>query len=269
MVFRLGFIFFFAMNWGNFSFYVLGLMDKGMGELASVVMKATHTSMTGKSIGAGLQSVLDEVFKVGWWTMKLSGIRNWWPYYTALFIWLSGISVVAVALFEIVVAKVMLSVCLATAPLFLMLTLFDKTRAFFDRWLGTLVGFSLVMVFISAVVGLCMSLVHASIANYLPNEAAEISQLSWAPIFLVACLTIPCLFQAASIAKHIGGACHTAGGGAVVGGLIGSAVGAPVFIHQMNKAWEGYRGKKSQQGSNGDTPRSNSDTQHLSTRGEI
>lgn len=267
MVFRLGVIFFFAMNWGNFSFYVVGLFDRGAGELASVVMKATHTPMAGKSIAAGLQSVLNEVFQVGWSTMKLTSLKNWWPYYTALFIWLTGIAVVAVALFEIIVAKVMLSVCMAMAPLFLTLTLFDKTRSFFDRWLGAVVGFSLVLIFVSAVVGLCMTLVHASIADLL-NETSKISQLSFAPIFLVACLAIPCLFQAASIAKHIGGACHTAGGGAVVGGLIGSSMGAAVSLNQINKVWQGFREEKSQRGLRNDL-NNNHHKPQVSTRGEI
>lgn len=270
-IIRIGFIYFFAMNWGNFSYYVVGLFDEGASQLGSVVMKASNTPMRGNSIAEGLQSVLNDVFRVGWWTMRKATIRNWWPYYTAWFIWLSGMAVVVVALFELIVAKVMLSICLATAPLFLICTLFDKTRAFFDKWLGSVVGFSLVFVFVSMVVGMCMSLVYSSISGYLPNEASDMNQVGWAPLFLVACLSVACLFQAANIAKHIGGACHTAGGGAMVGGLVGGAVGAAMFVHQAGKAWQDFREGKSSKGGLGADPTNLAGglQEQLTNRGEV
>lgn len=246
-IFRLGFIYFFAMNWGNFSFYIVGLFDEGASLLGATVMKSTHTPaiMIGKSLEQGLQSVLTEVFDVGCWTMKKMSIKNWWPYYTALFIWISGMAVVGVALFEIVLAKLMLSICLSTAPLFIIFTLFDKTRSFFDSWLGTVVGFSFVLMFVSTVVGLSMGLIHWSIAGYLPNEAKHITSVGWAPIFFVASLSIAALLQAASIAKHIGGACHTAGGSSVVGGLVGGTMGGAMMAMKTGKALRDFsRGRR-------------------------
>lgn len=270
-VLRIGLIYFFAMNWGNFSFYVVDLFDKAMGQLSSTVMNATHTPTPGKSIEQGLQTVLTEVFHVGFWTMKKVSYRNWWPYYTAYFIWFSGIAVVAVAFFEIVVAKIMLALCLATAPLFFLCTLFDKTRSFFDRWLGSVVGSSLVLVFVSAVVGLCMSLVHASIASALADEAAGIGHAGWAPIFMVACLTVPCLLQAANIAKHIGGACHTAGGSVMVGGVVGGALGASMGVMRANDAWKQFREGSKKGGSTPFQHKAESDSNplHFSTRGAV
>ena len=266
LAFRLGLVYFFVMSWGNFSFYVVGLFDKGMGELASAIMKASHVPYAGNTLGQALQSSLNEVFKVGWATVKMTSLKNWWPYYTGLFIWLSGMAVVAVALFEIVVAKVMMSVCFAVAPLFLILVLFDKTRPFFDRWLGSLAGFSLLLFFVSILVGLCMTLIHASVALLL-NDASQINQLSFAPIFLVACLTIPCLFAAAGLAKHIGGACHTAGGGAMVGGLIGASMGMAMSLHQMNNVWRDIRGKNDH--NNNEGLMSIDEDAQLSNRGEV
>lgn len=256
-IFRLGFIFFFAMNWGNFSFYVMGLFDRGMGELGTAVMKASHTSTGGKSIAQGLQSVFTDTFRIGAEIMKQATLKHLSPVLSAIFIWISGVLVVTVALFEIIVAKIILSICLVTAPLFLTLTLFDKTRSFFDRWLGSVVGFSLVLVFVSAVVGLCMSLIHTVTAGYL-GGSGQIDSVCWAPIFLVSCISAACLSQAANIAKHIGGACHTAGGGAVVGGLIGAAMGAFSFMKNITKTISSL-GKG----------RSKSTAQYLTTRGDV
>lgn len=267
-IIRLGFIYFFAMNWGNFSFYVVGLFDQGAGQLGAIVMKATHHPAGGKNIAQGLQSVFTDVIHVGWWTMKKATLRNWWPYYTAWFIWLSGMAVVVVALFELIVAKIMLSICLATAPLFLICTLFDKTRAFFDRWLGSLVGFSLVFIFVSTVVGLVMSLINAVVSGYLPNQAANMDSVGWAPIFLVACLSVACLTQAANIAKHIGGACHTASGSAMVGGLIGGALGASVVLSQKGRELM-KKFSKGKSGSEDDNVGGIKGAANLLARGEI
>lgn len=265
---RLGFIYFFAMNWGHFSYYVVGLFDAGASHLGAIAMKATHNPMGGKSIAHGLQSVLTDIIHIGCWTMKKASLRNWGPCFSALFIWASGIIIVLAALCELIVSKIMLCICFATAPLFLMFTLFDKTRAFFDRWLGSLVGFSLVFIFVSTVVGLVMSLIHASIAGYLPNEAAQMDSVGWAPIFLVACLSVACLTQAANIAKHIGGACHTAGGGAMVGGLIGGALGASLVLNKARAMMKQYG--KDKGGSEGlGTEGGIKGAEHLLARGEI
>jgi type IV secretion system protein VirB6 len=268
-ILKMGVIFFFAMNWGNFSFYVVGLFDKGAGELSTVVMKTTHTPIAGKTIAQGLQSVFTDVFHVGQWTMKKSTLRNWWPVCTAFFIWASGLVVVAVALFEIIVAKIMLSICLATAPLFMILILFDKTRPFFDRWLGSVVGFSLVLIFVSTVIGLCISLIHASIAGYLPEQAASMDSVGWAPIFLVACLCTACLFQAANIAKHIGGACHTAGGAAMAGGLAGGAAAAAMLMMKSYKTLKNLGQGKNNSGGLGSDASGLQDANQYATRGEL
>jgi type IV secretion system protein VirB6 len=268
-IIRLGFIYFFAMNWGNFSFYVVGLFDQGASQLGAIAMKATSNPMGGKTIAQGLQSVLTDIVRIGLWTMKKATLRHWGPACNALLIWFSGLMIVAVALCELIVSKIMLSICMATAPLFLIFTLFDKTRAFFDRWLGSLVGYSLVFIFVSTVVGLTMSLIHACIAGYIPNEASQMDSVGWVPIFLVACLATACLTQSANIAKHIGGACHTAGGGAMVGGLIAGAVGASIALIKMGNLMKNFGTGKGAAGGLGGMQDGIKGAEHLLARGEI
>lgn len=268
LIVRLGFVYFFFMSWDSFSFYVVDLFAKGAEEISSALMRATHTSIGGKSVAQSLQSVFTEVLHVGWWTMKKVSLKNWWPYYTAFFIWVSGLIVVGIALFEIIVSKIMLAICLAIAPLFFTLTLFEKTRSFFDRWLGTLVGFSLVLIFVSAVVSLSLTLIHASIAGYLPDEASSMSSLGWVPIVLVAALSGGCMLAAASIAKNIGGSCHTAGGGAMIGGLIASAAGSSMVLIKAMKQMKELGKKQSNLGALG-AEENGLNTHPFTNRGEI
>ncbi|HAU0369092.1 TPA: type IV secretion system protein [Legionella pneumophila] len=248
LIFRLGIVSFFIMSWGNFSFFVVDLFVKGSGELSAIIMKASHTPIAGKSVAQSLQSVFTEVLHVGWWTMKKVSLKNWWPYYTAFFIWISGLIVVGIALFEIIVSKIMMSICLVVAPLFLLLSLFEKSRSFFDRWLGTLVGFSLVLIFVSAVISLSLTVIHASIAGYLGDEASSMNAVGWVPILLVALLSGGCMLGAAGVAKSIGGSCHTTGGAAMVGGLIGGAVAAGMFAIKAMKKMNEYNKKRGASG---------------------
>lgn len=226
---RLGIIELFAMNWGFFADNMLALFVNGAGELGSALMKSTNLmpqSFSNQGVMGGLQSVFNEVIRAGAWVAKKATFRHPSPLLSALLIYASGMIVIGIALMELVIAKLMLSLCLVTAPLFFCLTLFDKTRAFFDRWLGALAGFSLVLIFVSGVVGLCMSLIHWSVADYANPQNADVVAVGWIPILLVSCFCTVAISQAAHIAKAIGGACHTAGGSAMVGGFIGGAMGA-------------------------------------------
>ncbi|MFJ1270111.1 type IV secretion system protein [Legionella lytica] len=268
-IIRMGFIYFFFMSWGHFSEYVVGLFDTGAGQLGSAIMKATHTPLAGKSIAQGLQTSFTDVFHVGLWTIKKASLKNWWPILTALFIWLSGTLVTVVALYEIIGAKILLSICLATAPLFIIFVLFDKTRAFFDRWLGQVIGYSLVIIFVSTVIGLSNSLIHASIAGYLPEQAESMNSVGWAPIFLVALLCTALLAQAALIAKHIGGACHTAGGGAMAAAAIGGAAGVLMMMKNSYQKMKDSPQSKSNSGGSNAQENGLQDTTHYATRGEL
>ena len=221
---RIGVVYTFAMNWGMFSSYVVDLFVNGASALGSVMMKA-NASAQGANINASLQRVLNDIINVGTEAVKKSSFRNITPWITGVLIYLSGAAVVGLALFEILLAKLMLSICMATAPLFLSFTLFDQTKSYFDRWLGTLVGYSLVLVFVSTVVGICLEMVHWVIAPLLGSQSVEISITDWIGLLLVSILSILAILSITGIAKSIGGSCSTSGtGSAMVGGFLGSAL---------------------------------------------
>jgi type IV secretion system protein VirB6 len=272
-IIRMGFIFFFAMNWGNFSFYAVGLFDKGMGELSQAVMNATHTPVAGKSMASGLQTAFTNILHVGLWTMKKASLKHWTPAFSAFFIWISGLIVIGVALCEIIVAKIMLSVCLTTAPLFIVLVLFEQTKSFFDRWLGSIVGFSLVLFFVSVVVSLSLSLIHATISGYLPTQASDMETVGWVPIVLVACLCATLLIQAAHVAKHIGGACHTASGTATAAGVGASAASVFMIMNTKLKGLNNFRKGGASSGSTnkalGSISQGLQNASHYTSRGEL
>ena len=233
---RIGVVYMFAMNWDEFSYYFLGIFVDGASQLGGVMMKAAHitTQGGGKGVNGGLQSVFTEVIQVGTWALKKASIRNYGPWITGMIIYISGIAVVGLAFFEILLAKLMLAICMSTAPLFLTFTLFDKTRSYFDKWLGTLAGFAFLLVFVSTVVGICMDVVHWVIAPLYSSQATEINVTDWIPLFFVAVLSVLAILEVTGVAKGIGGSCSTSStGSAMVGGFLGSALGMSKGLSKM------------------------------------
>ncbi len=224
---RIGLVYMFAFNWGEFSGYVVDLFVKGSSELSSVMMKANPINVpqsSGAGINGALQSVFTEIISVGTWAIKKASFRNLMPLATGTMICISGMAIVGLAFFEIVLAKLMLSICLATAPLFISFTLFEKTRSFFDKWLGALVGFSLVLVFVSTVVGICLSLAHWVVAPLYNSQGNTIGITDYSGLVLVAILSIMAILEVTNVAKGIGGSCSSGTGSAMVGGFLGSAL---------------------------------------------
>lgn len=227
IVFRIGVVYTFALNWHFFSSYISRVLTDGASEIGAILMNANPLPMPSgvTGINTGLQTVLIEIVRVGTWTWNKGSWTTIGPYFTGLLIYFSGFAVVGLAFFEIAISKIMLSVLMCTAPVFFTFTFFDRTRPFFDRWLGTLVGYSFVMIFVSSVVGLAVSLLHWSIGAHYLSKAINLTLTDWIPILFVAGLCSMAVLEISSIAKSIGGSCSNAGTSAMVGGLLGGVVG--------------------------------------------
>lgn len=222
---KAGVIYMAAMNWDWFSSHVRDLFIVGSESIASTLMQAVRKEPTGGSVNQGLQNVLNEILRLGTTLFDAGSLRKLTPYFAGMMVFLSGSITIGLAFIEIVIAKLMLAVTLCTAPLFIMFTLFDQTKSFFERWLGVLTGFAFVLIFVSSVVGLCVHLLHW-VTSSLSGGTSPLTASIWVPIFIVACLCVMGITQAVSIGKSIGGSLCTSGGAAMVGGFIGGSIGA-------------------------------------------
>lgn len=223
--FRAGLIYMTAMNWEIFAVYIRDLFVVGSESISSIIMQTLSKQPAGGSINQSLQNVLNEIMVLGTNLLKAASMRNLTPLFAGIVVLFSGSITIGLALVEIVVAKIMLAVCLSTAPLFIIFTLFEQTKSFFERWLGTLAGFSFGIIFVSAVVGLSMHLLHWITGALLANNT-ELTAPIWIPIFIVAGLCIYALLEAVSIGKSIGGSVSSSNGAAMVGGLLALGLGA-------------------------------------------
>ena len=109
--------------------------------------------MVGRDTGAGVVELVDEVltegFRVGAAYWSEGGILGGGLglLLVAIMIWISVALPAALAAFLIVLSKLYLGVLLAVGPVVILLTLFERTRGIFDRWLAEVLTKSLTVAF--------------------------------------------------------------------------------------------------------------------------
>ena len=233
---KLAFIYMAAMNWGWFSHNVVDSLNKGVGEIGRVLVSATPVPIphfAGEGINGAMQSVLIEFTDIGNWIWSRGAWNNISPCFTAVLIWGFGYALILVAIFELVLAKIMLAILFSTAPLFISFTLFRTTHGFFDRWLGACVGFALLMIFVSSMLALALSISQCAIADIYLSRAISVSLFVFVPIMIVGFIGVGILLKASHLAQSIGGSVSTASGSALLAGTVGGAVGSALTTLKM------------------------------------
>ena len=233
---KLAFIYMAAMNWGWFSHTVVDSLNKGVGEIGSVLVSATPVPIphfAGEGINGAMQSVLIEFTDIGNWIWNRGAWNNISPCFTAVLIWGFGYALILVAIFELVLAKIMLAILFSTAPLFISFTLFKTTHGFFDRWFGACVGFTLLMIFVSSMLALALSISQWAIADIYLSHAINVSLVGFVPVMIVGFIGVGILLKASHLAQSIGGSVSTASGSALLAGTVGGAVGSALTTLKM------------------------------------
>jgi type IV secretion system protein VirB6 len=239
-VFKVGLIYYFGMNWGHFSQYVSSLFYEASGHIGDVLINASPIKLpdvNGAGINAALQTVFTEIMQIGQWIIDAGGWTNWGPAIGGVGVLIAGWVLVGYAILEIIIAKCMLSILFVVSPLFIAFTVFKPTHTFFDRWLGACVGYALLMIFISAGLGIVVALDYWALAG---TYALHAENMSWIDIGVVILVTFVCfgiLRHIALLALSIGGTVRTLSGNSLiagtVGGFMGGAAGAKAVLQHM------------------------------------
>lgn len=143
------------------------------------------------------------------------------PLIGGLIIFASGLGMILVGVFELLLAKIMTSVLLTTAPLFIGFTLFTPTQGFFDRWLGALVGYALIPLFVSAILALTLAVSDWALSDAFSHPVFSSDGLNvYVITAVVGILGIFMVLRVAHLAQSIGGTVCTSGASGFVGGFV-------------------------------------------------
>ena len=254
---KLAFIYMAAMHWSFFSHYIVDSINKVAAQIGSILLSTSHATFNffaGESINKALQSLLIEFTEIGNWTWNKGSWNNLGPFFTALLVWIFGYSLLLLAIFELVIAKVMIAILFSTAPLFISFTVFKVTHGIFDRWLGACIGFTLLTVIISMTLAFIFSLTQSVLVDLYATHASKISLMGFVPVMVVGFIGVGMLLKASHLAQIMGGTITTACGSSLLASTIGYQVVSMLSIGKIAssalKNSKFYINKKAQSNNN-------------------
>ena len=196
------FIFTFALHWDYFSYFVVHFFMHGADKIVAVMLADSGGSDYKISIINALSHVWEKGINVFINVLRMSGS----DFILGTLMGFLGccmiIGIVAVALFYIMMSKVVLSILLILAPIILPMFLWEHTRGIFNSWLQLLIQWMITPVMVYAFIGFFLKLAQ--------HQIDEMAQLSDGPttaailgFTLVGVIIIAALKQAGHISRHL------------------------------------------------------------------
>lgn len=175
-----------------------------------------------------IDNALSQTIDLGTKAWELAGWQSIGLYYVALAIWVMGGLVAGIAAFIIITSKIGLALLLALGPIFILMLMFDVTREFFNKWLGSVITSGFTIVLISMASQLIMKYYAAGVEAGAADAAAYggiVSMVSMMPAALTAIIAIPLMISIPSLASGLGGGV-SAGTAGIAGFAYGKIKGA-------------------------------------------
>ncbi len=234
VVMKIGLIYMAVMDWGFVSQYLVGFVNDVVGGLGDALITASPVHIKGvNGLNGALQTVLTVFTQMGMKVFGIGGLTNMGPWLSGILIWGFGYLFVGIGLFEIILAKVMLAVLFVFTPLIVLFCYFKPFHSVFDRWLGSIIGFALLQLFVTAALTLSVAISYWWISkNILGLEAKDIGEAGTLPVVIIGITSIGLILKAAHLAQNLGGSISSSSSSALVGGMIGSAIGTSLPMSQ-------------------------------------
>lgn len=146
---------------GIYQSQIAGAIQTAPDEFATALLPASATSTQGTQAATMIDQAAGEGFSKAGDAFEKAGIFSKEGLSYTVFgvlCLLSTALLTAIGGAFILLAKIMLALLAALGPLFIFALLFKATTGFFERWAGHVLGFSMLIVFVSAVFGLMIQM---------------------------------------------------------------------------------------------------------------
>ena len=195
-----------AMNWEWVNEYFIALISSVVTDVSNVMVSVGDGDITASlhgGISDGLQIALNRIANLAQDYSSTGSMTNIIPYFYATLIAVLGAIVVVIASAEIIVATILMALFFGLTPLMVTFYLFSPTKSFFERWLGGVTGEGMVIIFVSAMVGMVLVMIGWVFPADLPDKSSLNLTTIIAPV-IVCLLSIFLLLKAASMGRSIG-----------------------------------------------------------------
>lgn len=220
-----------ATNLGYYNIFVVDLLSNLPDHLAGLA-SITAVSNTGDF----LDGILDDVWRVGWIFANKAVAESSWGLadiplsFAAFCIWGLGLVLTVFAGFLLILSKMALSVLLGVGPIFILLTLFEPTKRFFDAWVGQCFNFIFIVMLVGGILRLIVTILSDYLISYQAALGASSPELVGSvPAIILSGIGLLVLRQVMPIASALGG------------GIALSSLGAGRSIGQAASNWDSRR----------------------------
>lgn len=225
-VVRLAVIVGLALDLGSYNGYIANFLWNSPDAIAAYI--ASGYSDSGSNVQY-LDSLMSQIYDFGnaYWEKGVAAgviMPDIGMMLIAILIWAAGIIATGYGAFLLCLAKMGLAIILAVGPIFVLLTIFDSTKRFFDVWLGQALNFVFMVMLAAAGIKLILTILQ----QYLTDSAGVVADpaINQAIPAVVLCLIgALVLVQVPGMASALGGGVAVSTMGAV-GWAYGKAAGA-------------------------------------------
>lgn len=224
---RIGLIYMAVTQWSWVSQYFVGAINQAIGGMGDAIIAASPARIPGvDGLDGAMQEVLIEFTKLGSLLFQIGGWTNLGAWLDGILVWAFGYVLIAIALFQIVIAKVLLAILFIFTPLMALCCFFKPFHGVFDRWLGAIVGVALLQLFVTAALTIGLSMGYWWVSEYAGEQALQIGNFGTLPIIIIGIISTGIIFKAAELAYAIGGLVMVSSGNTMFGSIVGSIIGA-------------------------------------------
>lgn len=208
---RLAIIVGLATNIGLYSGYVADFLWNSPDALASLIASGHSDSLTNANF---LDTLFGKMYDFGKaFQEKAYASPGLFPDFgllaAAWAVWIFGLVATLYAGFLLVLSKIALAVLLAVGPLFILTTVFEGTKRFFDVWVGQALNYVFLVMLTAATIKLLLTIVSmyldAVFGAYASAGGADPSYTEIFPMLALCGIGVLVLVQMPSIASALGG----------------------------------------------------------------
>ena len=224
---KIGFVYTAATQWGWVSDYFINLVNGAVNGIGDALISASPVPISGvDGINGAMQLVLIEFTNLGAVVFQTGGLGNFAGLLDGIILWLFGYLLVALALFELIVAKIMLAVLFVFTPMIMCFYLFTSLKGVFDRWLSAIVSAALLQLLVTAALTFALSLAYWWLDLHYDDKALQLGNFGTLPVIILGVISIGLIYKAANLAYYLGGAITSTNYSSLATGLFAGYLGS-------------------------------------------
>lgn len=209
-IIRLAVVIGIALNVGRYNTYLADMLWNSPDALAGVVASGYSNSNTSMQF---LDNLMGQFYDMGQaYNDKahadsgLSGIPDLSLWCAGLAIWVSGILVTGYAAFLLALSKIAIAILLGVGPLFILMTIFEPTKRFFDSWVGQALNYVFLVLLTAAAIKLVMTIIQTYLGAPAVIAALADPSINQAlPAIVFGIIGVLVMMQLPSMASALGG----------------------------------------------------------------